>query len=204
MSNEIERFRDALERSFDASRVVPEEHFTEVSPCGQYLMEVDGYTKADFSEHAVLARVVVRRVVNGELVATLKCNDLRLFHAWISRDGHDYLLCAEDLEGQTVIDLTDGKIAGFTSRDDGFIWAEFHPSPNQTRLAIVGCCWACPYEIVVYDFRSPLNLPLPVLGRFLLPENNASFDGWLSETSFRLINADGTLQELKVGVDKSR
>ena len=32
-------------------------------------------------------------------------------------------------------------------------------------LAVDGCYWACPYEIVFYDFSDPSRLPLPELDR---------------------------------------
>ncbi len=95
------------------------------------------------------------------------------------------------MEGQTVIDLSSGQVAGFSSPDDPFIWTEFHPSPDKTRLAVIGCYWACPFQITVYDFREPMNLPLPTIAEFMLPGNNAKFKEWISADSFTLLDEIG-------------
>jgi hypothetical protein len=184
MTNEIQKVREDLEKSLESARLCPEERFTTLSPCGRYQLEVNGYATADSLEDATIAIAVIRNTATGEVIATVNRNDTRCFYAWITRDGHDYLLFPEDLEGQTVIDLTARRVEGFSSPDEPFIWTEFYPSDDKTKLAIVGCYWACPYQVTVYDFRDPLCLPLPILAQFDLPGNDANFGQWLSEATF--------------------
>ena len=74
---------------------------------------------------------------------------------------------------------------------DDFIWTEFHLSPDMQKLAIIGCHWACPYEVVVYDFRSPLQLPLIILTREILGDDHENFDKWINNNSFSLITESG-------------
>ena len=174
--NEIEKVREAIDRGLASASLSPDETIIEMSPCGRYRLEVKEYATVDGTDFAV---ALVSRAESGLEVATVKRNDSRCFYAWVSRDGHDYLLFSEDLEGQTVIDLTAGRVTGFSSPDDGFIWCEFYPSPDRTKLAVVGCYWACPYEVIVYDFRDPLHLPLPELAEFVLPDNDAEFVEWV-------------------------
>jgi hypothetical protein len=116
----------------------------------------------------------------------------------ITRDGRDYLLFPEDLEGQTVIDLMTGRVEGFSSPDDTFIWTEFHPSPDVSLLAIIGCYWACPYQVTVYDFREPMNLPLPKVGEFVLTGGSARFGGWVSATAFTLVEPGEEARVIKL------
>ena len=155
MDNEIRKVREETRRRLASAVARPEERFTERSPCGRYLLEVEAYAMAELPGAATLSVATIRSTAFGNLVASLHCNDGRCFHAWVTRGGRDYLLLAEDLEGQTVVDLTGGRVAGYSSPDDPFIWTEFHPSPDKSRLAVIGCYWACPFELVVYDFRDP-------------------------------------------------
>ena len=193
MKNEIEKIREAMEQDFVSARVCPDSCTIELSPCGGYQLEVNEYSTVDFPHYATIAVATVQRTATGELVATIKRNDTRLFYAWVKRAGHDYLLFPEDLEGQTVINLTAQRIASFSSPDLGFIWVEFHLSIDQRSLAIIGCYWACPYQVTVYDFRSPLNLPLPIIAQFEL-SGEEHFSEWLSPNTFSLLNDKGAVR----------
>jgi len=101
--------------------------------------------------------------------------------------GKSNLLFPEDLEGQSIVDLTERRIEGFADKDGGFIWTEFHLSPDKDKLAVVGCYWACPYQCLVYDFREPMRLPLPVIAEFDIPDN-AQFGEWTSIRSFTMVD----------------
>lgn len=120
------------------------------------------------------------RIVDGSAIATIRCIDTHVLDGWVPREGRDDLLRPEDLQGQTVVGLAEGRVEGFTSEDDPFIWTQFHPSPDALLVAIVGCYWACPYEVVVYDFRRPMSLPLPVVARFALPDSDSEFNSWIA------------------------
>jgi hypothetical protein len=102
-------------------------------------------------------------------------------------------LFAEDYEGQSIVDLATGVVAGFSSPEETFIGTNFHPSPDGDRLAMEGCYWACPYQIVVCDFREPMALPWPATMRFDVPiaESHARFGAWTSPAAFTMILPDG-------------
>jgi hypothetical protein len=195
VTNEIQKVREAIERGLASARPSPGGAVTELSPCGRYWLELEEYITADGSDFAV---AVVRRTASGQEVATVKRNDSRCFYAWVYQGDNDYLLFPEDLEGQTVIDLTAGQVASFSSPNDAFIWVECHPSPDRTKLAVVGCYWACPYQVTVYDFNDPLNLPLPKLAEFVLPDNDAKFEGWVTDTRLHVRSNDGAVREFEV------
>lgn len=184
--NEIWRLRERIAGCFDPERRIAESHIVEMSPDGRYQMVVDEYRDPTHESERIV-EVVVQEAATGEQVARFLCDDDRLYHAWVRSQGRDYLVCPETLEGaQTVVDIEGRRIAGFWSEEDAFIWATFHPSPDGTRLAVVGCYWACPYEVVVYDFRRPLDLPLPIVQRFELP-GGLKFGAWISSDAFRLV-----------------
>jgi hypothetical protein len=190
VKNEIQKVRETIERGLISARLCPGARTDELSPCGRYRLEIEEYATVD---RAGIAVAVVHRTEDGREVATVKRNYDQCFYGWVSREGHDYLLFPEDFEGQTVIDLTDGRVAGFSSSDDPFIWAEFHLSPDQSKLAVVGCYWGGPYQVTVYDFRQPLDLPLPKMGEFNLPENDAQFAEWATESAIRVRSRDGAI-----------
>lgn len=192
VTNEIQKVRTAIEQELISARICPEERFTELSPCGRYQLEVECYATVACPDYASLIVAVIRSITSGEIVATVKRNDERCFHAWVSREGHDYLILPEDLEGQTIIDLNSGRVEGYSSPDDGFIWAGLHPSPDRNKLAVEGCYWACPFQVTIYDFRDPMNLPLPTIAQLDLPANDAQFDEWVTNDSFSMVQKDGS------------
>lgn len=191
MENEIERIRQETSLFLDTAVLCPDEGAAVRSPDGQYLMDIDVYRSPDPDNHVRHAAATVRSAETGEVVVAITRNFGDCFYAWISREGHDYLLFPEDLEGQTVIDLTERRLSSFASQEDPFIWAEFYPSPDRSKLAIIGCYWACPYIVRIYDFSGPMDLPLPVTADFDLQNNSAEFRGWLSEESIGIEGHDG-------------
>lgn len=82
------------------------------------------------------------------------------------------------------------------AKEDGFIWVEYFPSPTGQRLAVIRCYWACPSEVVVYDFTSPMNLPLTELARADLPPNAKVI--WQSDALIALRSPSGDETKLPI------
>jgi hypothetical protein len=186
MSNEILQIRASIQAELAGAVKCTAESFSEWSPCDKFRLEVTAYASPDHEDGPRFAVAVVRSTVGGEIIATVNRNSDRCFYAWISREGSDYLILPEDLEGVSVIDLRTGQVEGYSTPGERFIWAEIHPSPDGTRLAVIGCYWACPYELHVYDFSNPMELPYPRLASFDLPENLTQFGGWVDSDSFTM------------------
>lgn len=77
-------------------------------------------------------------------------------------NGHDYLICGEDYQGQTVIELDTGKRVDYFPEEAfegfGFCCSSFIEFDRDTQLLLVeGCYWACPYEYRFYDFSDPMK-----------------------------------------------
>lgn len=75
-------------------------------------------------------------------------------------NGHDYLVCGEDYQGQTVIELDTGKRRDFLpeSADEGhgFCWGDYVFHADAKLLVVCGCYWACPYEFRFFDLSDPM------------------------------------------------
>lgn len=151
---------------------------THMSPTGQYRLVV---TSQETSPGAWrYTKGTVYWVASGTPVATICRNYSAFPFSWVENhpDGHDYLVCGEDYQGQTVVQLdTGGRVdhkPASASQGFGFCWAKHWPSPDKTMLAVSGCYWACPYEMRVYDFSEPMNPPWPMLTL----SNWSEFGGW--------------------------
>ncbi len=188
--NRIAEVRAQIEGAFDAALIIAGSHESLRSPCGKYAIDLDVYQANDTSNWRI-TKAVVRLCETGGVIAQFKRNDESFFHCWLDHGGTQYLLCSEDLEGQTCIDLTHRRIESYSS-EDSFIWTEFYPSPSKRKIAIVGCYWACPYVVKIYDFSEPMNLPLTQLKEIAIPSGNSNFGQWLSEDAFTFVGNNGT------------
>ncbi|WP_437737405.1 hypothetical protein [Sorangium sp. So ce1335] len=76
-------------------------------------------------------------------------------------NGHDYLVCGEDYQGQTVVELDTGKrrdhLPDEAREGVGFCWVDMRFVPSAAMLVVEGCIWACPYEFRFFDFSDPMS-----------------------------------------------
>lgn len=76
-------------------------------------------------------------------------------------NGHDYLVCGANYQGQTVIELDTGRRRDFlpeeAGRGHGFCWTVYTWNPEWQVLVVDGCIWACPYEYRIYGFSDPMS-----------------------------------------------
>ena len=120
------------------------------------------------------------RVYRGDtLLATVCRNYSPFLFAWVEghENGNDYLVCGENYQGQTLVNLSNGSKTSFlpkaAEQGHGFCWAGVSPSPNGKYLMVDGCYWACPFEVVLYDFSEPEKMPWTEVLRA-----EGSFKGW--------------------------
>ncbi len=99
--------------------------------------------------------------------------------AWVKHpaNGHTYLLCGEDYQGQTVIDCDTGEmvvhIPAAAEQGFGFCWAAIHPNPaDPSLLAVEGCVWAAPYDVLFVRLHPDGGL------EELARAGEADFGGW--------------------------
>jgi hypothetical protein len=109
-------------------------------------------------------RGLVTRISDGAIVADIKRNYSTFWHTWVSHpNGKKYMLCGEDYQGYSIVNLTDGTYKVHFPEEGykgcGFCWVDAYPSPSGKLLAVDGCIWACPFEIQILDFSDPDTLP---------------------------------------------
>lgn len=112
---------------------------------------------------------VVFRVADERSVAEINRNFCAFPFSFIEDhpNGHSYLVCGEDYQGQTVIELDTGRRRDFlpdaAQHGVGFCWAEHRFDRASQLLVVLGCIWAAPYEYRFYDFSDPMERGWPEL-----------------------------------------
>jgi hypothetical protein len=172
----------------------PHEH---VSPSGKYKLVVTRHPSQPGIGERSLGRVF--KMGSDTPVIEVRRNYRSFPFAWVEEhphNQHDYLLCGENYQGQTLVDLTLGTkestLPSMAGMGFGFCWADIQPSPDKKTLAVEGCFWAAPYECVFYDFTVP-RLPVLELQRF----DYDDFHGWNDDgtasltASFEVRKSDG-------------
>lgn len=144
---------------------LPDKDELYTSPSGKYSLTIQyfGTGKDTWS-------VTKGIVCSNDVIAEVKRNYHYFWFEWVEDhpNGKDYLLCGEDYQGYTVVDLMDGLVHNYlpesAKQGAGFCWIGVDGS-EKTKLVVEGCYWAFPYEVVEYDFSNPETLPLPELSR---------------------------------------
>jgi hypothetical protein len=184
---EVESF--FVDRNHDPAE--DEEH---ISPSGRYRLRVQTYcTKPEswrFSRGLLCA--------GDKLIADVKRNYDCFFFGWAENwNGHDYLLCGEDYQGQTVIEADTGRridyISEYARPGSAFCCAAYYASPDRKMIVIDGCYWACPYELVFCRVDDPMTLPWLQFERmdFTGTAEGWTKDGFIYELSDDIRITDG-------------
>ena len=76
-------------------------------------------------------------------------------------NGHSYLICGEDYQGQTVIELDTGLRRDYLPEEahdgGGFCWASYTFHADSKLLVVDGCYWGASYDFRFYDFSDPMS-----------------------------------------------
>ena len=205
--NQIDKIRAEVKAFFDPTKLKLDSREFIISPNQKYRLATSEYRQNKKGVNWNVTKVEVYDLPLEERIFDFFGNSSRFFFEWLNKDSVDYLICAEDLfGGQTVIDLTHRKMESFSPGEDGFIWTEFYLSPDGNKLATIGCYWACPYEVKIYDFNKPLDLPLKELHGFELLDANEQFVAWLDDETIKLkgMKREIEIEELGDGVLRNK
>lgn len=165
-----EEKRKAVEATFETAVRVDDEAKTARSPSGRYSLEIVPYGNGPGKW--AYTRGLVRGEEPNSVLADVKRNYSQFPYSWCEghSNGHDYLICGEDYQGQTIIELDTGQrldyVPDSAERGFGFCWVAHYPSPDGKYIFVDGCVWACPYELILYDFSSPMALPYQEIKRW--------------------------------------
>ncbi|AOZ92567.1 hypothetical protein [Paenibacillus crassostreae] len=118
---------------------------------------------------------------------------------WILKDKESFLLCGQDYQGFSIVDLKIMKVIDYVPAEfyegRGFCWAEIHYTQGIDVLVVGGCYWGDEYEIVFYDFSNPLRLPYKELKRIKPYEK---IIGWQDKCNFEYEDEDRKKQIVKI------
>ena len=192
--------RKRIEQFFIPENLKTDSGKVDISPSGKFRIEISQYSTPNGWGYS---RGIVTNTSNNEVIADIKRNYGHFWHTWVDHpNGNEYLLCGEDYQGYSVVNLNTEKYHVYFPEEGfqgaGFCWAAVNPSPDSLVLAVDGCYWASPYDLVIFDFRNPEIIPYPEIARF---ESQDGCDGWADNDTFVLRHevairkSDGTLYE---------
>lgn len=164
--------REQVEDLFVPCRPANELEEDSLSPSGRYRLQVRCYDTATTTGKKTLpyTRGTVYDAATGRVIAEILRNFMSFPKCWVEgrSNGHDYLLCSEDYQGRTVIELDTGRRANFVPEaarvGHGHCVRAYFPSPNGRVLFVLCCIWGAPDELFLFDFSDPLALPYRELG----------------------------------------
>jgi hypothetical protein len=138
-----------------------------LSPSGKYSLQINVYKT--LPHVGAISKGVVSRAPSKDRLFEVKRNHSAFPFCFVEDhpNGHDYLVCGADYQGQTVLELDTGKRVDYlpkgAEKGVGWCWAHITASIEKTALGVEGCFWACPSDVRFFDFSQPMKLPFLVL-----------------------------------------
>lgn len=132
-----------------------------LSPSGRFKLVVTSY---DLAKDQGGWSYTQGLVYEGDtLLFEVRRNYFDFNYTWVEDhpNGHSYLVCGEDYQGQTVLELDTGRRRDSIPTEEflgwGFCWVGCRFEHLSQMLIVDGCYWACPYEYRFYDFSNPME-----------------------------------------------
>jgi hypothetical protein len=187
MDSRYSELRKEFEEVFSTYLLIKDSHEEFISPSGLYKLQILTY-EAPEKRTWNCSRGIVTRQSDGKVIAAVKRNYGIFWHAWAEHpNGHEYLLCGEDYQGYSIVNLNLESYQVYFPEEayegQGFCWTAVYPSPDRLVLAVEGCYWACPYDVVFYDFQTPDKLPYKELDRI---SEISSVEGWIDNRTCQI------------------
>lgn len=132
---------------------------------------------------------LVYRVGSDEPITEVQRNYSSFPYLFVENhpNGHDYLICGENYQGQTVIELDTGKrldyLPSAAQKGVGFCWVYYEFDKQLQMLVVDGCIWACPNEYRFFDFSNPM------MGWAEIEPDECPYH----DDKFPTVNSDGTI-----------
>ena len=164
VAQEVSRLHYEKKRDAIAKYFVPEKtKFTgeHVSPSGRYFLKL--FSVETGPKSWAYTQGLVFSKESDEPLFEVRRNYSSFPFSWIEDhpNGHAYLVCGEDYQGTTVLELDTGKRRNFFPmagvKGHGFCWSSHSFHAESSTLVVTGCYWACPYEYRFYDFSNPMD-----------------------------------------------
>jgi hypothetical protein len=130
------------------------------SPDGRFKLVTASYKTGERTWNYTEGKVY--RVGEEEPLATVYRNYSSFWHSWVMDHptGNEYLLCGEDYQNQTWVNLSTGELR--STEGQSFCWYGVEKQFTGGWLLVNGCYWAGPSEFRMYDFSNPDVGPVKV------------------------------------------
>jgi len=157
--------RREVEKYFTAANLIKGETDKSISPCMKYEIRIERYRTVaggwDYTRGIVWDRSKHLKI------ADIKRSGPDFWYCWVQQRDRRILLCSEDPQGYTVVDLTYNEQHTYIDPKArsglGFVWNHVVPSPDGERVAVLGTIYDAAKMCILYDLTKPDILPLPML-----------------------------------------
>jgi len=155
------------------------DHREKFSPSGRFRLDIHTYKTSEGCWNYSRGRVY--RVSDGGLISDIKRNYSTFHHAFVVKNGVEYLIGGRSYMNQTIVNLDEGREVEVSDEDrmkmgNAFCWAMPVLSPDGNTLVVDGCYWAAPYEFKFFDFTDPdrgwPELPIITRGEYEKHKDN--------------------------------
>ena len=146
--------------------------YTNYSPCNNFYLSV--YNCSPESNSRSVCAALVRNLKTGYTLLIPR-NSHDFPHDWVKKGDRTFLVAAMHRFGLTIIACEEnGGVAHHIPMDamegHGFRFAGAQISPCENYLIVVGSYTKGPAVRKIYDFRTPLKLPYPLLAEVSVTE----------------------------------
>jgi hypothetical protein len=180
---------------------------TSTSPSNKYRLDVYTYKTTDGGWNYTLGEIYCLddNIKIGEVFRNYP--DFIYYWAEDTQSG-DFLLCGEDYQCQTVVDLKSGQTKTYAMLKDvfvgyGFCWASISRL-DESKILVEGCYWGGPSEYRVYDISNPMHqlkhIELEDSDLYLMAIENSEFkynDGLYYYNSYHLVDPETGFDDFK-------
>lgn len=167
------------------------------SPSGNFKLEIHHYNH----EEGIVRYNYTKGIVidsDHKTIDVIYRNFGSFLHFWVEVNGIEYLLCGLDYQGYSIINLSNNETKHYVPEEAydglGFCWAEIIYFKQKKLIVVDGCYWACPYELVFYDFSNPMGIPYKELFRVEV-DNIMNWDDWKDSCMVRYVDEENNEQE---------
>lgn len=180
-SDQYLKKREEIEKIFKEYLPIEKESEEFISPSGNYKLITIPY-RTD-KGHWDYTKGIIIDLKTEVIVFEVLRNYSSFWYKWIEhQNGKEYLLCGEDYQGYTVLDLAGeeqytcfdkGGFDGF-----GFCWIEVKEYNKELNtIKVESCYWGLSCnDIVEYDFSNPEEVPYVEISREYVEDKDEDCD----------------------------
>lgn len=165
LKNTIQAKRDEILKVFDQNAKISGDNIYAISESGLFYFETEKYLQNDPERNWIINKIMIFDTEKANLIYEYFTDHDDETFAWITKDNIDYLLFPEFLGGYSIFITQTNDLQSFYTKDDPFIWQKIDYLSNSNQLVVKGCYWACPTEIITYNFNNRMQLPYPIIKR---------------------------------------